>query len=80
MAVTLCVRDAEDAELYCRLGLRMTVSEDARGLPEQRQMCTRYLSAGSWVLHLDDDVTRVEKPSRSNLHELAMLGFLSAQQ
>ena len=80
MAVTLCVRDAEDAELYCRLGLRMTVSEDARGLPEQRQMCTRYLSAGSWVLHLDDDVTRVEKPSHSNLHELVMLGFLSAQQ
>ena len=80
MAVTLCVRDAEDAELYCRLGLRMTVSEDARGLPEQRHMCTRYLPAGSWVLHLDDDVTRVEKPSHLNLHEFVMLAFLSAQQ
>jgi len=57
----------------------MIVSE-AKGLPEQRRMCTRYLPSGSWCLFLDDDVTHINKPEHLNLHQLIMLGFLTAEQ
>ena len=40
---------------------------------------TRYLPRGSWCLFLDD-VTSVAWPDHFSLHELVMLGFLTAQQ
>ena len=79
-AVTLCVKDEDDRRSYEHLNLRMLVSEDANGLPEQRAMCVRYMPRGSWALFMDDDVTRVQKPDHLSMHELVMLGFLSAQQ
>ena len=79
--VTLCVRDREDAGLYCHLGLRLAVAEDATaGLPEQRRICTKYLPRGSWCLFLDDDVTHIHTPEHLDTHHLIMLGFLTAQQ
>jgi len=79
-AVTLCVADEEDVEQYRPCGLRMIASEQKHGLPEQRSICTRYLPRGSWCLFLDDDVTSVARPDHLSLHELVMLGFLTAQQ
>ena len=80
-AVTLCVADEEDVEQYRPCGLRVIVTErKGGGLPEQRSVCTRYLPRGSWALFLDDDVTSVARPDHLSLHELVMLGFLTAQQ
>jgi len=79
-AIALCVRGEDDAQLYRKLGLRMLVSKDGSGLPDQRRCCTGCLPAGSWCLYLDDDVTRIEKPEYLTMHELIMVGFLTAQQ
>jgi hypothetical protein len=79
-AVTLCLRDADDERLYRHLGLRVLISEDGQGLPEQRKLCTRYRPAGSWCFFIDDDLTNIHKPEHLNLHELVMLGFLTAKQ
>jgi hypothetical protein len=79
--VTLCVRDAEDAKAYGgRLGLRMLVAGEGAGLPAQRRLCTRHAAEGSWCLHLDDDVTHVQKPGHLSMHELFVLGFVVAGQ
>ena len=78
-AANLCLRDAEDVRAYRRLDLRIIVSEDGRGLPEQRTMCTRYLPEGSWVLYLDDDVTHIHRPAHLSVHHLIMLAFLTSQ-
>ena len=78
-AVTLCVRDDEDAESYRKFGLHIIVSDGA-GLPEQRHLCTRYLPRGSWCMFLDDDVMSIKKPDHLSVHELIMLGFLAARQ
>ena len=75
--VTICVNDEEDVAQY-RTGLRTLVAR-AGGLPEQRSICTRYLPQGSWCLFVDDDICRIHKPNLS-LHQLVMLGFLTAMQ
>ena len=77
-SVSICVKDEEDVSQY-RTGLRTLVGESG-GLPEQRSLCTRYLPHGSWCLFLDDDVCRIHKPDHLSLHQLVMLGFLTAMQ
>ena len=47
-AVVLCVRDAEDAQMYSQFGFRMLVAEEGKGLPEQRQICLRCQPTGAW--------------------------------
>ena len=81
-SVTLCVRDREDAGLYCHLGLRLVVADEAAtsGLPEQRKICAQYLPHGTWCLFMDDDVCRIHAPQHLDVHHLIMLGFLTAQQ
>ena len=81
-SVTLCVRDREDAGLYCHLGLRLVVADEAAtsGLPEQRKICAQYLPHGTWCLFMDDDVCRIHAPQHLDVHHLIMMGFLTAQQ
>ena len=75
--VTLCVADEEDAEHY-QFGLRRMVAPG--GLPAQRRACTMYLPSGSWCLFMDDDVTRIRKPTHLSVHALIVLGFMSARK
>ncbi len=78
-AVTLCFRDEQDVAEY-RTGLRTLVAGEAKGLPEQRRLCTRYLPRGTCCLFLDDDIGYIHKPSHLSVHHLVMLGLLTAQQ
>jgi uncharacterized C2H2 Zn-finger protein len=75
--IKLCVSDEEDAGKYCCLGLRIVVAPG--GLPQQRAACVRALPHGSWALFVDDDLTAiVGKSPELPVHELIMLGFLTA--
>ena len=59
---------------------RRATAAGRRLAPQACPECgTRYLPRGSWCLFLDD-VTSVAWPDHFSLHELVMLGFLTAQQ
>ncbi len=69
---------AAEVDDYKGLGLNLlTISEG--GLPKQRLVCCAGLPASSWVVFVDDDVTRLSKPERLSVHELVVLGFLAAR-
>ncbi len=87
--VTLCVRDGVDVGSYMQFGLNIIVDEVAAqetptfGLPEQRRLCLVGRSHGSWNLFVDDDVIsihRLESTEWMSLHDLILLGFLTAEQ
>ena len=76
--ITLCVQESESQE-YTGFGFHIATVGDGEGLPEQRLQCLRGVPRGSWVLFIDDDLTDIMSPDELCLHELILLGFLSAK-
>ena len=79
-AVTLCVRDSDDALAYSYLGINLLVGGEGLGLPGQRALCLHGRPWGSWNLFLDDDVTsllRLPEETSFTLHDIVMRGFIT---
>ena len=76
--ITLCVKEPE-VDAYRGFGFDVMTVSGAAGLPEQRQQCLRGMPHGSWALFLDDDLTDIMLLEEMSLHELVVLGFLSAK-
>ena len=77
--ITLCVKETE-VDAYKGFGFDVATVSGAVGLPEQRRQCLRGMPHGNWILFLDDDLTDIMLPDGEiTLHELIVLGFLSAK-